>query len=242
MKIFLYTISDYKPYSIDCIDLLLSSIIFDIDYDFFIVSNNEGISNNKYQTILDNNELSKEYIGYLKYSPLIPKNYDYYIYLDSDILYFDKLSNLFNMEYSFSIVKENPNTISDHDWYYFKYHTLDENNTQKLKNSYALNAGSFAIRGSEIFTIDQMYNLYKSHFNNDIGHDVRLEQSIYNYIIHSTSCYDLSKCYDITDTVKLFASNTQQASDKKLYHFCGFTNEMASKYKYMKEFYDKYQR
>jgi hypothetical protein len=241
MKIFLYTISDYKPYSIDCINLLLSSIEFDIDYDFFIISNNENSVQHNYQTIIDKNELSKQYIGYLKYSPLIPKNYDYYVYLDSDILYFNQLSKIFNIEYNFSIVKENSN-ISDHDWYYFKYHSLNNEDTNKLKNSSALNAGSFAIKGSEISILDQIYNLYKITFNNDLAHDVRLEQSIYNYVLHNNNCYDLKKCYDITETVQLFASKTAQLPNKKLYHFCGFTNEMQSKYIHMKDFYDKYQR
>jgi len=85
-----------------------------------------------------------------------------------------------------------------------------------------------------------MYETYHSTKKNNIDHDVRLEQSIFNLFINLQSNYTLSNCYDITNIVELFASEKNPMSNKKLYHFCGFSNEMSSKFYYMKEFYDKY--
>jgi hypothetical protein len=236
-KICLYTISDFKNKCIDCIELLLKSIKKDINYDFFIISNNKQKS--IYPVIVDTNNLS-EYIGYLKYSSLIPKNYEYYIYLDSDILYFDSILSMIDYNKSFTVVKE-PSLIDKNEWYYFQY-LQDSKDQQILQNCQALNAGSFAFKRNMSNIIDTIYALYKKHNTNDIPHDVKLEQSIFNYVLYKQSDFTLENCKDITDIVQLFASDVEPSDNKKLYHFCGFSNEMASKYNRMKNFYDQYQK
>jgi len=237
MKILLYTISDFKPYSVECINLLLSSIEGDMHYDFAVISNNKSKIDTNLDIILDT-DLNSRYVGYLKYSPKIPTTYDYYIYLDSDILYFDKISNLLPISKNFTIVQEN-NQINKNDWYYFKY-LKDPEEDLILQNSKAVNAGSFAYSKNNLEAIKEIYYLYKTYYQNNMFHDVQLEQSIYNYIVNKTNNFDLSNCKDITDTTLLFASNKQPRSDKKLYHFCGFTNEMESKYRSMKKLYELY--
>jgi len=240
MKLLLYTISDLGADSIRCIDLLLSSIVYDIEYDFYIISNKPSPNRITHNLIIDD-VLPSNYIGYLKYSEKLPDNYDYYIYLDSDILYFDKLSELIDRTKEFSVVTENY-IVGDSEWFYFKYHDLDKPNTINFKKSNALNAGSFAFNRSSKNTVHKAHSLYRKYHNNDIDHDVKLEQCIFNYIIHSNTNYTLDNCFNITNTVELFASNKSPKENKKLYHFCGFTNEMGSKYQSMKEFYDKYQK
>jgi hypothetical protein len=235
MKILLYTICDFKPYAINCIELLLKSITFDIEYDFLIVSNK--INNDTNYRVITESSIQSEYIGYVKYSPLIPNNYDYYVYLDADILYFDKISKLLSTNANFTIVKENCN-IDKNDWYYFKY--VDVQESQVLQNSHAVNAGSFCYTQNQIEHINQIYKLYVKHCKNNINHDVRLEQSIYNYIVNKVNNYDLKDCYDITDKVQLYAGTKPMCKNKTLHHFCGFTNEMYTKYITMKNFYDQY--
>lgn len=239
MKICLYTISNFSIGAISCINLLLKSLSYNNYSDFFIISN--YIDNScPYNIILDTKNNSN-YIGYLKYSPNIPKGYDYYIYLDSDILYFDSLESLISPDKSFSVVKENCLIKENKDWFYFKHiHSTYEE--KLIENCSALNAGSFAFNSEQINNIQSVYYYYQKYKNNDIMHNAQLEQSIYNFIIHRQTKYSLDNCYDLTDKTLLFASQKQQEQTKKLYHFCGFSNEMLSKYKNMKNFYDNYIR
>lgn len=235
MKICLYTISNFGTKAIDCIDLLLNSISTNSVYDFFIISNILNIECN-YKVVIDTS-IDSNYIGYLKYSSCIPKEYDYYIYLDSDILCFDSLESLVSFDKDFSITKEN-SLVYTHEWYYYQY--VNNQDSIPLQKAQALNAGSFAFSYNQFDKISTIYDYYKKYQNNDLLHNVKLEQTIYNYVLNKQSSYTLQNCYDITDKVQLFASKTVPQSDKTLYHFCGFTNEMNTKYHYMKDFYDKY--
>jgi hypothetical protein len=236
MKTFLYTISDFKENAIDCINLLLSSITFNIDVDFAIVSNKTPSQSIKYNIVFDDS-IQSEYIGQLKYSKKIPQNYDYYIYLDSDILYFDQISKLIDTTKAFTIVRENYK-IQKNPWHYFQY--APEKDKSDIINAEALNAGSFAFSASQYSAIEEMYDLCTKYYKNDIYHDVRLEQCIYNYVIHKATQFNLNHCHDITGSVELFASNKNKIPNKSLYHFCGFDNTMKSKITNMRTFYDKY--
>jgi hypothetical protein len=236
MKILLYTISDFKPFADQCINLMLSSINFDISCDFLVISDKQYAN---YPIIVDNN-LNSNYIGYLKYSLNLPSNYDYYIYLDSDILYFDKISKLINNNNLFSIVKEDY-IINSHEWFYFK-HIEDTIDQTKIQKCYALNAGSFCFHNSKLKNIHNIYYLYQKYFTQNIHENAKIEQSIFNYIIHKITNYSLKDCYDLTPSVELFASNKSIKPNKTLYHFCGFSNEMSNKYICMKDFYDKFKR
>lgn len=233
MKILLYTISDFKSMSIECIDLLLSSIIFDIPTDFVILSGS-SIDYTNYKIIYTPQK--SNYIGSLKYSPDIPNNYDYYIYLDSDILYFDKVSNLINLDKKYTIVYED-SKINKNPWWYFKYSNTD---TSILEKSQALNAGSFAFAKSEFKILNDIYTTYHNYANNNIRENAELEQSIFNYYIYKYLNFNTDYVYDITNITQLFASDYPLQNNKKLYHFCGFTNTMISKYYKMKEKYDQF--
>lgn len=236
MKILLYTISDFKPFSLECIDLLLSSITKDICYDFCIISNTAIDNHSTKHNILIDSELKSNYIGYLKYSPKIPPDYDYYIYLDSDILYFDKLSKLIRLDKKYTLVYENEK-INRNPWWYFHHSGSD---TTLLEKSQAINAGSFCFAKSEYPILKDIYNTYANHITDDVHSNAQLEQSIFNYYIYNYTNFETHYVYDISSFAQLFASNYPIQNDKKLYHFCGFTNEMASKYIRMKKFNESY--
>jgi hypothetical protein len=233
MKILLYTISDFKERSIECIDLLLSGIIFDISVDFIILSSSR-IHHTNHKIVYTDQE--SNYIGSLKYSPSVPNNYDYYIYLDSDILYFDKISKLININKKYTLVYENTK-IHKNPWWYFKYSDTD---TTPLEQSQALNAGSFAFSQSEYKILNDIYTTYQNYATNNIGKNAQLEQSIFNYYIYKYLNFNTDHVHDITNITQLFASDYPLQNNKKLYHFCGFTNTMTSKYQKMKEKYDQF--
>lgn len=237
MKIFLYTISNFAEQAINCIDLLFTSINFDISTDFSIISNQHY--NSKYNIIIDETLPSNEYIGCLKYSSMIPDYYDYYIYLDSDILYFDKISKLIDYNKVFTITKEQ-HLINNSPWHLFPY---VENQEEKilLQKCQALNAGSFGFHKSQLYILQKISDLYlKFYSKNNINYNAMLEQSIYNYIVYSSNNFKTDLLYDITDMVELFAASKSRIPNKTLYHFCYFTNEMSTKYKNMEKFYNEY--
>lgn len=233
MKILLYTISDFTAMSIECIELLLSSIVFDISVDFMIVSSAKTYHPN-YSIIYTDQK--SNYIGSLKYAPEIPDHYDYYLYLDSDILYFDKISHLINFDKKYTLVYED-SKINKNPWWYFRYSNTD---TTMLEQSQALNAGSFAFARSEYSILNDIYTTYYQYATNNISNNAKLEQSIFNYYIYKYLNFTTENIHDITNITQLFASDYPLQNNKTLYHFCGFTNTMISKYNNMKQKYDLY--
>lgn len=232
-NILCYTITNFCPCADQCIELLYQSIKLNNkeDFDFIVLSSCDVPINFKINTIVDKNILYDKYIGFLKYSDLIPKNYKYYIYLDSDILYFGKLSYLLSDKHDFTITKENIH--SNHEWFHYKYY----NDKLKINNSYGINAGSFAFKD-----INLLYNI-KKIYNNYIGlspiDNAKLEQSSFNYLLALLSDFNIDKYYDISNICELHAT-TSLIEGKLLYHFCNFTQSLEFKYNNMKILYDKY--
>lgn len=231
MKILLYTISDLKPDSLECIDLLFSSIYFDIPVDFAIVTNSD--IKTKYYTIIDNSN-STNYIGYLKYSDKIPKDYDYYIYLDSDILYFGNVSDLIDINKDFMIVVEHQfGNIHSSGW-----HNFEMGDKSITKDKLCINAGSFSIKKNYLFMFDEIRGLYEQYHKEDTNYNVKLEQSLFNYVFYKTIKDDKleNRAIDLHDTTSLFAQKYPLSKEKKLYHFCGFQNSMSKKLENMKKY------
>jgi len=229
MRTLLYTVSDFKHNALDCIEMMLQNIK-DSDFDFAIVSNKEVDCRHK--IILDKKPYN--YIGFLKYSECLPKDYDRYIYLDSDILYFGCISNLFVENKEFSIVKEKLQMSNE--WFKYPYlNTPDYLN--KVHNTLGLNAGTFSF--TSVKFLENTRELFEPFISQEIHQDARLEQSSFNLALSREVNFDFSKCHDLTETVVLFADQSSYQSDKTLYHFCGFSNEMQSKLFKMKNFYDK---
>lgn len=224
MKTLVYTISDFKPNALDCISLLYKSIQGN-DFDFCVISNKEP-KNCPFQTIID--PIQREYVGFLKYSPKVPSGYDRYLYLDSDILFFDKVNSFFS-EKPFSVVLESL-PMSD-EW--FNYFRSGEDFSQYK----GINAGSFGFY--DYCFLARVRRLFEPFVSGDVHRDARLEQSAFNYAVLKTICGNFSLLEDFSPQSLLFAQGDSPLN-KKLYHFCGFSNEMSSKYYKMKQIYDKY--
>lgn len=229
MKILLYTISDFKEDAIECIDMMKKHIIGSV-YDFFIISNKHIRC--KYDIIVDDS--CSNYIGFLKYSNKLPDGYDQYIYLDSDIICFDKIDRLFSPDTPFSIVKETK--LMSEEWFFYR-HSTDNRYIDISKKICGLNAGSFAFKNVDFLA--KVRSLFEPYKSNDVYLDARLEQSSFNFAILNQVDFDLDKCLDLTPHTMLFVDDRPFEEKINIYHFCGFVNEMKSKLNRMKNFYDR---
>lgn len=231
MKILLYTVSDFKSNALDCIRLMLSCFT-EINFDFKIVTNVKEYE--QYEDIIfDDNRYN--YIGFLKYSKNIPAGYDKYIYLDSDVLYFDNVNNLFSEKKYSCVIEELP---MNHEWFLYKNHEHEYLEKIKLLNGF--NAGTFSF--DDINFLKQIRDCFEPFVSQNVHSDARLEQSSYNYILSKNINFNISNIHNLTEMTQLFADTKQYTSNKKLYHFCGFSNEMQSKFIKMKNFYDTIKR
>ncbi len=230
-KILVYTVSDFKPYSLQCIELMLSCFESK-NFDFKIVTNN--IQYKDYEDIIfDDSKYS--YVGFLKYSENIPDEYDQYIYLDSDILYFGNVNELFSdKEYS-CVVEDLPMT---NEWFLYKNH--DNQYLNNIKKLNGFNAGTFSFKN--ISFLSKIRQAFKPYITQDVHSDARLEQSSFNFALSNEINFDINNTKDLTPITQLFADINPYNNNKKLYHFCGFSNEMGSKFFKMKSFYDNYAR
>lgn len=236
MKTLLYTITNFSPNADDCINLMYDSLKLDNNTDFLVVSNTQPPENFKHNTVVDSSIPRACYVGFLKYSEMIPKGYNQYIYLDSDILYFGEVKSLYN-EKEFTIVRDHGSMQSR--WFYYENH--DKKDLDMMIKTQAINGGTFAFKNIEfIKKIKDLYTPYISKFNT--VDNAILEQSSYNYAVAKTSNFTFDNCYDITDITVLYAAKKIPEKDKYLYHFCGFRDSMIVKYQEMKELYDEYKR
>jgi hypothetical protein len=231
MKTLIYTVSDFKDGALDCIDLLYSNIK-NKNFDFSIISNRDYQC--KYNVFIDKSY--KNYVGFLKYSRKIPEGYDQYIYLDSDIIYLGEAEDLFsNSEFSiiFEDFKMNYICSVGRKWFQYEY-----DNSQKYINSInnlrGLNAGTFCFKNYNFLA--QVRNNFEKFEHNDVIKNAILEQSSFNYTLCKTLNFDFSKCFDLSNESVLHAKINSFQPDKKLYHFCGFTNTMTNKALIMKAF------
>ena len=231
MKILVYTVSDFKTNALDCIKLMLSSFS-KINFDFRIITNN--ITYKEYEDIIYD-QFQCEYIGFLKYSKNIPDGYDRYVYLDSDILYFGNVEELFSDKDYSCVIEQLPMT---NEWFLYKKHT--EEYLENIKNLNGFNAGTFSFR--DINFLKKVRDSFEPHIVNHTHYDARLEQSGYNFIISQEINFDINKMHNLTDITQLFSTIGSHQENKKLYHFCGFSNEMQSKFYKMKNFYDQHAR
>jgi hypothetical protein len=187
---------------------------------------NKRLENCPFNVIID--PIERAYVGFLKYSPRVPSGYDRYLYLDSDILFFDKVNSFF-LEKPFSVVLES--LPMSNEW--FNYFRSGEDFSQYS----GINAGSFGFYDYSFLA--RVRKLFEPFVSGDVHRDARLEQSSFNYAVLKTIGGDFSLLEDFSPQSLLFAQSDSPLN-KKLYHFCGFSNEMSSKYYKMKQIYDKY--
>lgn len=231
MKTLLYTVSDFKDGAIDCIRMMKNSISGN-NFDFVIIANHK--IDCEYDIIVDNNPCN--YIGFLKYSTKVPQGYDQYIYLDSDILFFGAISDFYSNQ-EFSIVRENlkMNSICSSGRYWFRYpHDHSQQYFDNIKNLDGINAGSFAFKNLSF--LSKVRNNFEKFKENEVISNAILEQSSFNYTLCIENNFDFSNCFDFTDRSIIHAKYNSFDTNKKLYHFAGFTNSMLSKKESMQKF------
>lgn len=237
-KYLVYTISDLRESSINCIDLLYQSLIqLNNNFDFYVITNNINYNNftfsNNYNIIYDD-VINSSYIGWLKYTDKLPDNYEYYFYLDSDILCYENLENLISNGKNISLVKEVENLMS-YEWFSYPFASIDDKCIFNAING--INAGSFVFTNKD-FLKQVLENKYKSIDIDkaDIEYQAKFEQSCFN---HACFNFLLNKEYhDITSLVQLRPNG--EINEKKIYHFCNWQGFMDGKYSRMKGFHEKY--
>lgn len=231
MKILVYTVSDFKANALDCIKLMLSSFN-KINFDFKIITNN--IAYKEYEDVIYD-EFQSEYVGFLKYSKNIPSGYDRYIYLDSDILYFGNVEDLFSDKNYSCVIEKLP---MNHEWFLYKNH--EEKYLKSIEKLNGFNAGSFSFKN--INFLSQIREAFEPYVTQNVHADARLEQSSFNFVLSKEINFNIDNINNLTEITQLFADTANYSDQKKLYHFCGFSNEMSSKFFKMKKFYDNYKR
>ena len=226
MRVLVYTATDFNEESHKCIDLLVENMTLPENVDFCVISNNPSPEGFKHKVILD----SRYYLygGFLKYSKLIPKGYDYYLFLDPDIIYFGNPMDLIDPTKDFTIVTEERQDMCQEWFEYKRAPNLDRLKFTMLKG---LNAGTFGFK--DLGFTDRVRSLYEPHIQTILPDDAILEQSSYNYGICLATDFEMDKCNDIAQKVQLFAGYNPFNLDKPFHHFCGFKKTMVDKYEEM---------
>ena len=233
MKYLVYTVSDFSDYAEDCVKYLYESILSHNDksnFDFYIVSN--GNLKSDFDIIFDENENS--YVGWSKYTKNIPEGYDGYLYLDSDILFNEKIENMFG-QYDNSVVCEGHRMSSP--WFMFSLSTEEEKKEMHSINGF--NAGTFAFKKKEVLLqINEICDRVRNKNFNTIQ-QACAEQTCFNYWVFN--CIKKKIIFNnLTKMVQLHVSEKQQ--NKSIFHFCGFTGSMKDKYERMKKFTERYDK
>ena len=226
MRVLVYTATDFNEESHKCIDLLVENMTLPENVDFCVISNNPSPEGFKHKVILD----SRYYLygGFLKYSKLIPKGYDYYLFLDPDIIYFGNPMDLIDPTKDFTIVTEERQNMCQ-EW--FEYKRAPNMDRLKFTMLKGLNAGTFGFK--DLGFTDRVRSLYETHIQTILPGDAILEQSSYNYGICLATDFEMGKCNDIAQKVQLFAGYNPINLDKPFHHFCGFNKTMVDKYEEM---------
>lgn len=226
MNIFLYTVSDFSANALRCIDLLNNSLNYQNNVKLNILCNNIPPPECQFNCIFD--ETYKEiFPGFLKYSDKIPEGYDYYLYLDSDILFFDnitnilpKKNNLYSLVFEEKIAKNNP---------WFNYSGFIEN-----ENIKGINSGSFVIKDRK--HLQEMKNFCDTNLSANSMVNAQIDQSALNFLV---SKKNYSNYEDFSEKVQLFCdADTNIEKGKTIFHFCGFEGHMSNKLNKMGKFYD----
>jgi len=226
-----YTVSDFSEKAAECVDLLFDGIEKNEYLDFCVVSNKPSPAGFKYKTIVV--ETTSNYIGHLKYYTGLP-DADRYLYLDSDILFFGHVDNAFSENFDLSVVVEDFSLNME----WFSYHV---SNKDKLPSGvFGLNGGTFAFKDRN-FLIG-MNEKINEHFNSRYSPHLNalLEQSLFNEAVGETCNYDWSLVNNLTEIARLHVLDSCIYDSKiQIYHFCGWTGGMGSKYSRMLNFLER---
>lgn len=237
-KTLIYTGSDMRDSSLRCVDLLHSSIRRHNDEentDFLVVSNKKPTKTIPYDVIVDDESLSSQHAVFLRYSSKIPSGYDYYIYLDSDILFeqpVDELIQESNWIASVAIESSQPMMMSP--WH--SHHPQ-----MKSIHYPCLNSGQFGFRSVSFLGLVRDEFHPKMMDSSSPTECARHEQSCFNYACSKK--WGSLNFSILTDRLSLSPEQDTNRKDKTIFHFAGFSADgMAHKYERMLSFSNKYER
>jgi hypothetical protein len=235
-KTLVFTVSDLRETSIGCINLLYESLLKKNsrdDFDFAVVTNidNNVVPNLNRDFIFINQPMSYSYIGWLKFTNQLPNGYDYYLYLDSDILCFESLEYIKGDAEITVVYEEIPMT---NEWFWFNDATDEEK--ELMLNHKGINAGTFGFRNMD-FMNKLSETMSKYNFSQTPTlEQAKFEQTILNYVMFNQLQHNKPK--DITEKVLLHAK--EELNSHTIYHFCGFDGHMDKKFSRMKIVTDKF--
>jgi hypothetical protein len=222
MQILFYTLSTPDHEALECSKLLHKSLKANLgDINFKIVAPID--QKEKYETEITPAEKIRpdwDYIGDLKYSPTIFNlDYDRFIYIDSDVLWFkkdfNKESNLYCYE-SYTRLKLNEWCSTGWDI--------------EIKRKYmGINAGFFSLSKDLALKLSQ-YMQEKLKKNLD---PPKLEQSMFNMFFYS---HPEIIWKDMTDRFRLYSNEKTSYSEDKIFHFNYYEGHMRNKLDRMKMF------
>lgn len=229
-----YTISNLTDDANLCSELLLQSLhnkIPNLNFKIIVPSSSDQnfckhkkLSN--YIIPINLNEYSNQHLFGLKFHRnIFELPYDYFVYLDSDILYF--LNNLpidFNKNY-FCYDRA---TINN------KFFSAVWPPDFKIDiSSKGINAGFFMLNKETGF---KLYDFMIDNFYSRRRIKIWYEQSMFNLFIYKNLTSNDVNWFDFSNNIILFADHNTPFIDNKLYHFCGQLCQMNSKYHRMKNF------
>lgn len=235
MKILVYTISNNNLFNIECIKLLKKSLdLNNQNFDFLVLTNSDiKIENvNCIKT-----EFTDTDIVYSRYSKVVPDGYDVYVYLDADILFFDKITKIISENKDYSIVIENDKIIKTKNcrWYAYPFYE----NQQQLLQLPALNSGTFVFKDTLLLKIVRSLFIEKIHlFKSHVEH-MQFEQSCFNFAITNILDQNYHKSLFISDKIKLFSCRIDKLIDNiNIYHFNNAHIKPAQKINHMRKIYE----
>jgi hypothetical protein len=233
-KILFYTINDGNENYLKCLDLAYKSLTNILgDVNFKIYTSHDGlvkIKQNNFDYLdkvetLDKVAHNWQYIGDLKYhKKIFEQDYNYFIYLDSDILWkYDNISNFTKqLQNSFGFFV-NEGKICETD----QQHTLSwsKEDIEKYRNHWGINAGLFGLRKDIALKLSEFF---EKEVNNcpavSVPSQGKIEQSLFNQFIICKEYYN--KLLDISDNVHNMYNSEDIKKIKqhpnKIYHFMCF--------------------
>lgn len=229
VKVLVYTATDFNEDSHQCIDLLVENMTIQSNVDFCVMSDREGPEGFKHKVISGGENYM--YGGFLKYSRNIPKDYDYYVFLDPDIIYLGDPTELIDESKDMSLVMEWQHTMMDK-WFYYPHAHKDH--LPVIKQFHAINAGTFCFK-DPMFP-DKVRSIFEPYISGHLINDAILEQASFNYATCLALDFDFRKAKELSSMVQLFAGCNPYLWDRKLFHFCGFRKDMVTKYEDMQKF------
>lgn len=209
--------------SLACIDLLYSSIRRHNnkeESDFLIVANNNRVDASPHNVVVDLS-FPSQYPGFLKYSPKIPAGYDYYLYLDSDILFEESVQQLIPKENRIACVVIESNTpMMQSDWHRHPHMSGGDYP--------CLNAGQFGFRCVSFLKLvcDEFDFKLVSHAS--ALECAKHEQSSFNF-----ACSKKWDSLDFDLLTNRVSIAPERDPNKPILHFTAFGNDMIHKYQRM---------